>query len=61
MATILHEFEAANARRLELLEIIAQAADEIGQIDKAMPILRSQALEEDLRLAEEHALEIAIS
>lgn len=57
----LFSYGSAKARRLELLQQIAQAADEIGQIDKAMPVLRSQALEEDLQRAGDHALEIAIS
>jgi hypothetical protein len=45
-------YEAARSRRQELLEQIALAADEIGELDRAMPILRSQALEADLLQAE---------
>jgi hypothetical protein len=49
-------FEAAKVRRQELIERIAECADEIHELDKAMPIMRSQALESDLIQAEPHAL-----
>jgi hypothetical protein len=44
--------DAALARRQELLEAIAQAADEITAIDRQLPVLRSMALEADLLQAE---------
>ncbi|OYV09554.1 MAG: hypothetical protein CG440_838 [Methanosaeta sp. NSM2] len=46
----------ATSRRKELLELIAAAADEIASIDRNLPILYSQALEEDLLQSEENAL-----
>lgn len=45
-------YDQAIARRLELIEQIALAADEIRQIDRDLPILQSQALEADLHQAE---------
>jgi len=56
MVMVITLLESALSRRRELLEIIALAADEIGVLDKAMPILRSVALEADLLQAEPHAL-----
>jgi hypothetical protein len=56
MIFMLNDLETAKARRMELLEIIAQCADEIATIDRCLPILYSLALEEDLLRAEEHAL-----
>jgi len=53
---MLNNLEIATARRMELLEIIAQCADEIATIDRRSPILYSQALEADLLQAEEKAL-----
>ena len=50
------KYNVALARRQELLEVIAQAADEIAAIDRRLPILYSQALEADLLQAEEYAL-----
>jgi len=52
----LDNYVAAKARRQELLEVIAQAADEIAVIDRCLPILYSQALEEDLLQSEKKAL-----
>lgn len=46
------DFDQARARRRELLETIALAADEIACIDEALPVLQSQALEADLQQAE---------
>lgn len=45
-------WDEAKARRLELLEIIALAANEISQIDRQLPVLKSMALESDLLQAE---------
>lgn len=49
----LDKYDIARSRRLELLGIIAQAADEIAAIDAALPILQSISLEADLLRAEE--------
>jgi len=46
------DYDAALARRQELIEAIALAADQIAAIDAALPTLRSVALEEDLNQAE---------
>lgn len=46
------DYDAALARRQELIEAIAAAADEIAAIDAALPSLWSQALEADLHQAE---------
>jgi hypothetical protein len=46
------DFDQAIARRQALVEIIADAADEIARIDAALPTLQSQALEADLHQAE---------
>jgi len=46
------DYDQALARRQELIEAIALAADEIARIDAALPILQSQALEADLHRAE---------
>jgi len=46
------DYSQAIARRQALVEIIAEAADEIAAIDAALPILQSQALEADLHRAE---------
>lgn len=43
-------------RRKELLETIANCADEISRIDKQMPILYSLELEQDLEQANVKAL-----
>jgi hypothetical protein len=48
--------EAALTRRLELIEEIARCADAICALDRAMPVLKSMALEADLLQAEKHAL-----
>jgi hypothetical protein len=48
----LFSYGSAKARRRELLEQIAQAADEIAAIDKQLPVLKSTALEADLLQAE---------
>jgi hypothetical protein len=48
--------ETARTRRAELINIIAEAADEIREIDNQLPILYSQALEADLLQAENNAL-----
>jgi hypothetical protein len=53
---MLNDLETARARRKQLLELIAQAADEIAAIDRRLPILYSQALEADLLQAEKKAL-----
>lgn len=45
-------YQEAADRRADLIKIIAGAADEIAAIDKALPILRSMALEIDLLQAE---------
>lgn len=42
-------YKDARARRKELIELIAVAADEIALIDAALPNLRNQALESDLQ------------
>ena len=49
-----NEYKIATARRQELLEIIAQCADEIAVIDRELPILKSIELEAILLRAEEH-------
>lgn len=46
------DYDGALARRLELIEVIATAADEIAAIDRDLPILQSMALEADLHQAE---------
>ena len=48
-----NEYNIALARRQELLEVIAQAADEIAAIDRRLPILKSIELENILLRAEE--------
>lgn len=49
-------YTEAVTRRAELIKIIAEAADEISEIDHQLPIMQSIRLEEDLIQAEEHAL-----
>jgi len=51
-----NSYEAAQTRRLELIEQIARCADEIAAIDAALPILQSISLEQDLLQAEKQAL-----
>ena len=51
-------YQEAKDRRAELIELIAQCADEIAMIDHQLPILYSQALEADLLQAEKRALTI---
>lgn len=46
------EYDSVTARRRELIEIIAGAADELGAIDRRLPVLKSKALEDDLLQAE---------
>ena len=46
------DYDMALARRQELIEAIALAADEIARIDADLPVLQSQALESDLNQAE---------
>jgi len=49
-------YQEAKDRRLELIEAICKAADEIREIDNQLPILYSLALEADLLRAENNAL-----
>ena len=51
------DYDQAIARRLELIEQIALAADEIARIDADLPVLQSQALESDLNQAEPRPLD----
>jgi hypothetical protein len=48
-----NEYTRALERRNALLEIIAEAANEIAEIDRNLPILQSNRLEADLLQAEE--------
>ena len=49
-------YQQSKARRAQLIEEIAQCADEIQRIDNQLPILYSQALEADLLQAEEQRI-----
>ena len=51
-----NNLEMALSRRKELLERIADAANEIAAIDRYLPILHRQSLEEDLLQTEENEL-----
>jgi hypothetical protein len=51
-----NDLDMVTSRRKELLELIADAADEIATIDRSLPFMQSLAQEEDLLRAEEHAL-----
>ncbi len=50
-----NNLDMALSRRKELLELIAAAADEIAAIDRHLPLMNSQVLEEDLLRSEESA------
>jgi hypothetical protein len=56
----LDNYVAAKARRQELIQQICDASDEMAEIDRKIPVLYSQALEDDLLRAEENALKESV-